>query len=128
MTNKLTQPSGKAPASRWSNPVWASARKDMVGNALGASRLWFSVAQGIVSEVYYPRIDIPQLKDLGFIVADDLGFWWEVRQLPGYTLEFVAPGIPALTIRHEHARFSFSLRICPDPQRDALLLDIELSG
>ncbi|HEY9145769.1 MAG TPA: glycoside hydrolase family 15 protein, partial [Thiobacillus sp.] len=128
MKNKVAQPSGKAPASHWSKPIWASARKDMVGTALGASRLWFSVAQGIVSEVYYPRIDIPQLKDLGFIVADDQGFWREIRQLPGYTLEFVAPGIPALTIRHEHPRFSFSLRICPDPQRDVLLLDIELGG
>lgn len=128
MKNRLTQASGQAPASNWSKPGWASARKDMVGNALGASRLWFSVAQGIVSEVYYPRIDIPQLKDLGFLIGDDQGFWLEVRQLPGYTLEFVAPGIPALTIRHEHARFSFSLRICPDPQRDVLLLDIELSS
>ena len=34
MINKLTHPSGKAPASHWSNPVWASARKDMVGNAV----------------------------------------------------------------------------------------------
>jgi glucoamylase len=33
--------------------------------------LWFTVAQGIVTEVYHPRPDIPQLKDLGFIVADD---------------------------------------------------------
>jgi glucoamylase len=128
MIPALPQPSGRAPASRWSNPVWASARKDLVGTALGASRLWFSVAQGIVSEVYYPRIDIPQLKDLGFIVADDQGFWRELRQLPGYTLEFVAPGIPALTVRHAHARFSFSLRICPDPRRDVLLLNIELGG
>ena len=61
MTPPLPHPSGTAPASRWSTPVWASARKDMVGTALGASRLWFSVAQGIVSEVYYPRIEIPQL-------------------------------------------------------------------
>ncbi|HUW26978.1 MAG TPA: glycoside hydrolase family 15 protein [Sulfuriferula sp.] len=128
MKKNITQPSGKAPAPCWSSPAWASARKDMVGTALGASRLWFSVAQGIVSEVYYPRIDIPQLKDLGFIVADDQGFWQEVRQLPGYTLEFVAPGIPALTIRHQHPRFSLRLRICPDPLRDVLLLDIELDG
>ena len=113
MKKNITQPSGKAPASRWSSPVWASARKDMVGTALGASRLWFSVAQGIVSEVYYPRIDIPQLKDLGFIVADDQGFWQEMRQLPGYTLEFVTPGIPALTIRHQHPRFSLSLQNLP---------------
>ena len=33
-------------------------------------RLWFTVAEGIVTEVYFPRPDIPQLKDMGFLVAD----------------------------------------------------------
>ena len=63
----------KAPAAGFSNPTWAPAAKDMVGASLGSSRLWFTVAEGIVTEVYYPRIDIPQVKDLGFIIADDRG-------------------------------------------------------
>jgi glucoamylase len=125
----MMQATGKAPPNQQrGSSCWTSARKDMVGTALSASRLWFSLAQGIVSEVYYPRLDIPQLKDLGFIVADDRGFWQELRKLPGYTVEFVAPGIPTITIRHRHARFGLQLRICPDPKRDVLLLDIELSG
>jgi len=128
MEENISQTTGKAPSNPFSNPAWASAQKDMVGTTLGASRLWFTVAQGILTEVYYPRLDIPQLKDIGLIVADDQGFWQELRRLPGYTLEFVAPGIPALTIRHRHPRFSLCLKICPDPQRDVLLLDIELSG
>ncbi len=121
-------PQSIAPFKQQGSPVWSSAQKDMVGTTLGASRLWFSVAQGILSEVYYPRIDIPQLKDLGFIVADDKGFWQELRRLSGYTLEFPAPGIPALTIRHDHERFNLRLSICPDPLRDVLLLDVELTG
>ncbi|MHB1331659.1 MAG: glycoside hydrolase family 15 protein [Sulfuriferula sp.] len=129
MKNSTQQPAGTAPAPNGhSSASWSSARKDMTGTTLGASRLWFSVAQGIVSEVYYPRLDIPQLKDLGLIVADGQGFWQELRRLPGYTLEFVAPGIPVVTIHHQHAHFDLRLRICPDPQRDVLLLDIELDG
>jgi glucoamylase len=57
----------------------------MVGCALGISRLWFTLGFGIVNEVYYPRVDIPQIRDLGFIIADGEGFWAEVkprRQLP----------------------------------------------
>jgi glucoamylase len=42
----------------------------MVGCALGSSRLWFTLGFGIVNEVYYPRVDIPQIRDLGFIIAD----------------------------------------------------------
>ena len=41
----------------------------MVGCSLGPSRLWFTIGGGIVNEVYYPRVDIPQIRDLGFIVA-----------------------------------------------------------
>ncbi|MHB1678071.1 MAG: glycoside hydrolase family 15 protein [Sulfuriferula sp.] len=128
MNEETSRISGKAPSSNYSKPVWASARKDMVGSTLGTSRLWFTVVQGIVSEVYYPRIDIPQLKDLGFIVADGHGYWEEVRQVPGYKLEYVQPGIPALTVHHEHKRYTLTLKICPDPHRDVLLLDIELTG
>jgi GH15 family glucan-1,4-alpha-glucosidase len=51
----------------------------MVGCSLGVSRLWFTIGGGIVNEVYYPRIDIPQIRDLGFLVADSQGFW-EPRQ------------------------------------------------
>ena len=122
----------RAPASRippqQRNATWASARKDMVGSALQEARLWYSVAQGCVSEVYFPRIDIPQLKDLGIIVADGQGFWQELRRLPGYQVECASPGIPALHIRHSHARFTLDLRITPDPLRDVLLLDITLDG
>ncbi len=35
---------------------------------------------GIVNEVYYPRVDIPQIRDLGFIVAGPDGFWSEVKR------------------------------------------------
>ncbi len=75
----------KAPAAASPRATWAPARKDMVGASLGSSRLWFTIAEGIVTEVYYPRIDIPQIKDLGFIIADDRGFWVELRRLGSYS-------------------------------------------
>ncbi|HET9113817.1 MAG TPA: glycoside hydrolase family 15 protein [Burkholderiales bacterium] len=119
---------GMAPSSHNNKPVWASSRKDMVGGTLGSARLWFTVAQGIVSEVYFPRIDIPQLKDLGFIVADGGGYWEEIRRVASYKLDYASPGIPALTVRYERDRYTLVLRICPDPRRDVLLIDITLTG
>ncbi|HTY02269.1 MAG TPA: glycoside hydrolase family 15 protein [Rhodocyclaceae bacterium] len=121
-------PRGQAPATALRVPVWASARKDMVGTALGSSRVWFTVAQGMPSEVYYPRIDIPQVRDIGFIVADGAGFWCELRRLGRYTVDWVDGAIPAVTITHHHARFTFVLRVCTDPERDVLLLDYRLEG
>ena len=118
----------KAPDAVYSHPTWACARKDMVGASLGSSRLWFTIAEGIVTEVYYPRIDIPQIKDLGFIVADDKGFWVELRRLGDYVVTLPRPGVPAVEIVHTHPRFSFRLRVCPSQRRDVLLLQIELTG
>ncbi len=95
---------------------------------MGSSRLWFTIAQGIVTEVYYPRIDIPQIKDLGFIIADDKGFWVELRRLGQYTVSLAKPGVPAVEIVHRHARFTFTLEVCPSQRRDALLLRYRLEG
>jgi glucoamylase len=120
--------SGHAPGQPGIAPSWSSSDKDLVGTALGSARLWYTMGHGIVNEVYYPRIDLPQIRDLGFIVADGEGFWVEVKRLHDYTLDTPAPGVPLPTIVHRHARFTLTLRICPDPVRDVLLIDVSLQG
>jgi glucoamylase len=118
----------EAPGEPGIPPSWCSSAKDMVGCALESSRVWFTLGHGIVNEVYYPRIDIPQIRDLGFIVADDKGFWVEVKRLNDYELSLAGPGIPAVKVVHNHPRFTLTLRITPDPQRDVLLIETNLDG
>ena len=118
----------QAPDAPFAHPTWACARKDMVGSSLGSSRLWFTLAEGIVTEVYYPRIDIPQIKDLGFIIADDQGFWVELRRLASYEVSLPRPGVPAVVVTHRHPRFTFTMRICPSQRRDVLLIRTRLEG
>ena len=118
----------QAPQTSNTPPTWAHAGKDMVGTSMGSSRLWFTVAQGILTEVFYPRIDIPQIKELGFTIADGKGFWVELRQLGNYEVRLPKPGIPAVTLIHRHPRFTFTLQICPSQQRDTLMLRFQLEG
>src|ERR1700693_5417430 len=103
------EPQDHAPGMPGTAPSWTSSAKDMVGCGLGPSRLWFTLGFGIVNEVYYPRVDIPQLHDLGFIVADGRGFWVEVKRLENYSLRLLAPGTPADAIGHTHERFPLHL-------------------
>ncbi len=107
---------------------WCSSNKQAVGTTLGASRVWFTVGKGILNEVYYPRVDIPQIRDLGFIIADDKGFWVELKTLPDCKVQYHAAGVPAITIVHTHARFTFTQRLVAEPNRDVLLLEIKLEG
>ncbi|MEO7938830.1 MAG: glycoside hydrolase family 15 protein [Burkholderiaceae bacterium] len=118
----------QAPGQPGINPTWTSSAKDMVGCALGPSRLWFTTGFGIVNEVYSPRIDLPQIRDLGFIVADDKGFWVEIKRLDNYQTRQPQPGVPAIDIVHTHPRFELQLRIVPDPQREVLMIDVVLRG
>src|SRR3979411_413775 len=75
-----------APGAPGISPTWTSSAKDMVGTSLGPARLWFTLGFGIVNEIYYPRVDTPQIRDLGFIVAGPDGFWSESKRTQNYSL------------------------------------------
>lgn len=117
-----------APGHPGTAPTWSGGAKDAVGCALGPARLWYTVGQGIVNEVYWPRADIPQIRDLGFIVADGHGLWVEVRSLGQYQVVVSDPGVPVTEVLHRHERFTLRLRVCPDPKRDVLLVEVDLEG
>jgi glucoamylase len=117
-----------APGAPGLPPTWCSSAKEVVGCALGSSRLWFTIGGGIINEVYYPRVDIPQIRDLGFIVGDGAGFWIEVKRLWQHSVELAAPGAPAVRIVHRHERFELALRVTPSEHRDVLLVELVLHG
>ncbi|HEX8939760.1 MAG TPA: glycoside hydrolase family 15 protein [Candidatus Limnocylindrales bacterium] len=108
-------------------PTWSSSAKDAVGTALRASRVWFTVGRGILNEVYWPRVDRPEIRDLGFIVADDAGFWSEVKRDAEHEIAFEASGVPAITVRHRHARYELVLRICSDDHSDVVRIEATLT-
>jgi len=117
-----------APGAPGIPPTWTSSAKDMVGTSLGPARLWFTTGFGIVNEIYWPRVDIPQIRDLGFIVADGEGFWAEVKRVADYRIRLLAPGVPAVEVVHQHERYSLRLRTAPDARRDVLAIECRLDG
>src|SRR5258708_5083597 len=116
------EPQDHAPGAPGTAPSWTSSAKDIVGSSLGPARLWFTTGFGIVNEVYYPRVDTPQIRDLGFIVASPDGFWSEVKRNANYSLRLLAPGVPAVEILHQNARSHLGLRIPPAPRPPVLYL------
>lgn len=118
----------EAPGAPGLPPNWCNGRKQAVGTTLGPARVWFTIGDGILNEIYYPRIDIPQVRDLGFIVTDNAGFWIEVKLIDDCRIEAVEAGIPAYTIVHRHPRFTLIQRIVPEPNRDVILIDLALQG
>lgn len=62
-------------------PRWSHSNKDGVGTAYSAdSRLWYTIWRGIVTEVYFPTIDRPQLRDMQFLLTDGATFFHEEKR------------------------------------------------
>src|SRR5256885_2626855 len=57
-------------------PCWTHGDKDGIGTAYSAaSRIWFTVWNGIVTEVYYPTVDTPQMRDVQLLFTDGQSFF-----------------------------------------------------
>ena len=108
-------------------PTWSASAKDVVTTGLGPSRLWATVGLGIVNEVYWPNTGQPQIRDLGFIVADDHE-WFELKRVNRYRVSTPKPYLPLARIVHEGERYTLTLEFLPDPLRDVLLISFELTG
>jgi glucoamylase len=106
---------------------WPAAAKDIVMTALGTSRVWATLAHGIVTEVYWPAVDQPQIRDLGFLVAG-AGWWRELKRVDSYTLSASDPTIQLPTIVHSADGYQVTLRPVVDPDRDAVLVAYAITG
>jgi glucoamylase len=110
-------------------PTWSHSNKDGVGTAYsGDSRLWFTLWRGIVTEVYYHRIDLPQLRDLQFLFSDgETLFHEEKRDL---RTETVRAGEHALAYRtlgeSPDGRYRLRKEVIADPHLPCLLVRARL--
>ncbi|MHA6692943.1 glycoside hydrolase family 15 protein [Devosia sp. A449] len=120
-------PRGDAPGEPGISPTWTSSAKDMVSTALGSSRLWASFGHGIVNEVYWPSTGLPQIRDLGFIIAGPSG-WIEVKRAHRYILSMPKAYVPLPKVVHEGDDYRLELEYLPHPSRDVLLVRYRLHG
>ncbi len=115
-----------APGAPGIPPTWSSSDKDAVGTSHASSRVWFTIGRGILNEVYWPHVDRPQVRDLGFIVADDAGFWSEVKRDAVHEILHEPGGAPAITAVHRHPRYTLTLRFCADDHADVVRIEARL--
>src|SRR5438309_170837 len=68
-------PSDVAPGGPGALSHFDRARKDCLGTARNTtSKVWFTVAGGVLSDVYYPTVDNTNVETLQFIVTDGATF------------------------------------------------------
>ena len=69
------------PGAPGREPRWTSSAKSGVGTSVTPqSQVWFTLSHGIVNEVYYPRLDQADIRDIGFIVTNGRDFFSEEKR------------------------------------------------
>lgn len=122
-TNKL------APGAPGLDAHWPSAAKSGFGtsNTL-VSKVWFTLHNGVMTEVYYPRLDVPNTQLLQLIVCtksgcqteeDDLRH--EVRVLDSRALSFQQINTAA------NGDYAITKTYTTDPQRPSILISVTLA-
>ncbi|TMD49229.1 MAG: glucan 1,4-alpha-glucosidase, partial [Chloroflexi bacterium] len=110
------------------------ARKDCLGTARNTtSKVWFTVANGVLSDVYYPTADNTNVETLQFIVTDGLTFTDLQARDMTYTVS--APDSRSLVCRvtstAKSGRYQITTDYLTDPSRNTVLMHssfVPLSG
>jgi glucoamylase len=112
-------------------PRWTSSVKDAVVTAYaGSSRIWFTCSHGVLNEVYYPTIDRPQVRDMGFLITDGETFVHEEKRHLRKSFEYIDPS--ALAVRYVNrdpdGRYSLTKEMICDPHHGVVLQHVRLEG
>ncbi len=114
----------EAPGAPGATHVWTSARKMGVGTSYGKkSKVWFSLVEGIISEVYWPQIDMAQITDLQFLITDGTSFFDEEKKDTSHKVEYLDDKALAykLTSTDKDGKYTIVKEIVTDPERDTLI-------
>nr|CTQ92303.1 Glucoamylase (EC 3.2.1.3) [Kibdelosporangium sp. MJ126-NF4] len=104
------------------------ARKDCVGTARNTtSKVWFTVADGVLSDVYAPTIDNTNVETLQFVVTDGRTFTDLQSRDMRYTVSADPTGM-ACQVRSAARNYRLTTEFITDPARDSVLIRARLDG
>ncbi|MET0135799.1 MAG: glucodextranase DOMON-like domain-containing protein [Kibdelosporangium sp.] len=106
------------------------ARKDCLGTARNTtSKVWYTVANGVLSDVYAPTIDNTNVETLQFIVTDGRTFTDIQARDTTYTVSADRTGM-ACEVRStaKSRKYRLTTTYITDPARDSVLVRTRLDG
>ncbi len=123
-------PAVTAPGGPGTMSYFDLARKDCLGTARNTgSKVWYTVAGGVLSDVYEPTIDNTNVSTLQYVVTDGATFTDLQTRDMTYTAEADPSGM-ACTVTATSASHGYRLitTYITDPARDTVLMDTRLEA
>ncbi len=119
-----------APGGPGGDAHWPSAAKNGFGtsNTL-QSKLWFTLNSGVLTEVFYPTLDIPNTQNLEFVVCRGDKCWIESQDMKHriHVTDSRSLSFQQVNTARSDA-FTITKNYTSDPERATLLIDVELKA
>jgi glucan 1,4-alpha-glucosidase len=118
-----------APGSPGATSSWTTGAKQGVGTATSTrSKVWYTLSDGVLSEVYYPRVDVANSRALELIVTD--GSTFADRESVDTTHRVELVDSRSLTYRQvntdKQKRYEVTKTYVTDPRRSTVLIRVSL--
>jgi glucan 1,4-alpha-glucosidase len=106
------------------------ARKDCLGTARNTtSKVWYTVANGVLSDVYYPTVDNTNVETLQYVVTDGKTFTDLQTRDMTYTVEALpeSGGMAcSVTATAKSGKYRLETQYVTDPSRNTVLMRVKL--
>jgi glucoamylase len=109
---------------------WPTAAKNGFGtsNTL-TSKVWFTLANGVMTEVFYPTLDVPNVQTLQLLIMSDGKIESEIDDTT-HRLELPNPN--SLTFRQVNSaksgQYTITKTYITDPKRNTVLIDLNFNS
>ncbi|MCU1676669.1 MAG: glucoamylase [Frankiales bacterium] len=122
---------GAAPGAPGGHSTWTTGAKDGLGTSTTTtSKVWHTLTQGVLTEVYYPTVDVANVQDLQLIVSDGATFSELERDATTHVTKLVDP--KSLSYVQINTAKSGKYRVIKayvdDPARSTVLVDVTVQS
>ena len=121
---------GTAPGAPGRLSYFDLARKDCVGTARNdTSKVWFTVAHGMLSDTYWPTVDATNVATLQYVVTDGHSFTDLQARDMTYSSSVDESGMSCTVVARSTAHgYSVTTIYVADPGRNAVLMRTRFAG
>ncbi len=123
-------PAVAAPGAPGSDSYFDLARKDCVGTARNTtSKVWFTVADGVLSDTYWPTVDATNVHTLQYLVTDGHSFSDLQTRNMTYNVVPDPTGMSCTVVASNAAHgYRITTTYIADPARNAVLMRTSFRG
>src|SRR5512144_86872 len=105
---------------------WTTGAKQGLGTATTtSSKVWYTLAQGVMTDVFYPTLDHSDVQDLQFIIVDNARRAELERDATSHRVEQVDPkALIYRQVNEKASRYRITNTFVTDPARSTVLMHV----